>query len=532
MEKRFNVGHEGDEIYKNIVQIDSHLKWYQNKGIRRLNLLILAIFIGQALNGYDGSLISSFQSYKSWVATVGHPSSSALGLINASVYISGFVTAPFAAFISDRFGRKWCIRYSALTNLIGTAIGCAAGAGKSHGYSMFIISRVIIGSGIAFAVMISPIMLQELPHPKQRTALAGFFDCAYNIGSFIAAWVCFGCSHIASNWSWRIPYLIHIGPALFMLIFIQFLPESPRWLMMHGKEEKCREFLVKYHANGHEDDPMVEFELNEIKEALLFEKNVKQDSWKNIFFKKGNRHRMGLVFLIGACQNLSGTGIIQYYYTKILNLVGITDSQTQTGINAGLTSWTWLCALLGLYLSQRIKRRQQLAISWIGTLLANIGLTIATARYEATGASAPGIAAVVMVWLYNGAFFIACGPLFFSYQVEVLTYTMRARGMMVWGLWVKSLSIFSAYTNPLAMERIGYKWYIFYTAIISLTGVLMYFFIVETKGYTLEEIAILFDGEPVQEALAHVTEGQTVYVDDEADSEKDHNVKETSKETV
>lgn len=119
---------------------------------------------------------------------MGHPSASAIGLLNAavckvkssylrfvqllrpcfhfSIDISGLVTAPFARYVSDHYGRRYCIVYTAITNLIGTVLGCVAGEGRSNGYGLFIASRIICGSGIAFALMVSPILLQELPHPR------------------------------------------------------------------------------------------------------------------------------------------------------------------------------------------------------------------------------------------------------------------------------------------------------------------------------------------------------------------------------
>ncbi|KAK0488959.1 major facilitator superfamily domain-containing protein [Armillaria novae-zelandiae] len=450
----------GAEAFRSIPNHGSHLTWWTNDGLRQLNLLLGTIFLAQFLNGYDASLVSGFQSMKPWLKNLGNPDSDHIGLLNAATYLAGLCTAPFAAFIADRWGRKWCIRYSSVTNLIGTAIGAAAGSGGTNGYAMFIMSRIIIGSGLAFALMCSPIMLQELPHPKHRTWMAGFFDVAFIIGNFVAAWVNFGCSHLTNNWAWRIPYLIHIGPALIMIVLISYVPESPRWLIKN-------------------DDELVAFEYAEIQEALRMERETKQDTWKN----------------------LSGTAIISYYYTSILKLVGITDTVTQTGINAGLTSFTFLMALFGLWLTQRVKRRPQLLGTWFAVLCANIGLTVCTAEYTKTKNKGAGIGAVVFVWLYNGAFFVSCGPIFFSYPAEVLHYSMRGKGMMVWAMTAKCLSVFSAYTNPVAMRNIGYKWYTFYTAIIIVTGICIYFFIVETKGHTLEEIGQLFDGKPLETSL-------------------------------
>lgn len=72
----------------------------------------------------------------------------------------------------------------------------------------------------------------------------------------------------------------------------------------------------------------------------------------------------------------------------------------------------------------------------------------------------------------------------------------------MWTFTAKSLSIFNAYTNPVALPRIGWKYFTVYTGTLHITGVLMYFLIVETRGCTLEEIAVLFDGEDT--AFSHM----------------------------
>ncbi|KAM0755183.1 general substrate transporter [Meredithblackwellia eburnea MCA 4105] len=473
----------------------AELPWYKNQGLVKLNCAIAAIYVAQALNGYDGSLVSGFQALTPWKSAMGHPSSSAIGLLNAAVYISGLCTAPFARYVADHWGRRYCVLYGSVANFIGTILGCVAGSGKASGYGLFITSRIICGSGIAFALQISPILLQELPHPRQRTKIAGFFDCAFIVGNFLAAWVTYGTHALKTNWSWRIPYLIHLPFAAFMIVAITFIPESPRWLMSKGRLDEARAFLLKYHANGATEDAMVEFELQEIHEQLEYERTHDQASWGMLFGTKGNRHRIACVCLIAACQNLSGTAIIAYYYTGILKLVGITNTGQVTGINAGLTTFTFFVALLGLWMTQRINRRPQLAISWIGTLCANIWLIVASSHYARHKDKASGVATVVSIWLYNGFFFIACGPLFFSYQAEILTYSIRAKGMMIWTITVKCIATFNAYVNSIALAKIGWKYYTVYTCTLTITGILMYFLIVETRGYTLEEIAVLFDGE-------------------------------------
>lgn len=231
------------------------------------------------LNGFDSSLVSGFQAQASWKAELGHTSASSIGLLNAAYYLAAFAMAPFAWYVSENYGCRWCIRYSAFANILGTVIGAAAGTGNTSGYGMFMALRIIVGSGIGFCLMISPIMLQECSHPRQRTFMAGLFNCVFSIGGFTAAWVIFGCSHIKnSNWSWRIPYILHLGPALFMAIVIWSLPESPRWLKSKGRDAEALDFLVKFHGNGNQNDPLVELTFREVKEALESERVHKQAS--------------------------------------------------------------------------------------------------------------------------------------------------------------------------------------------------------------------------------------------------------------
>lgn len=131
--------------------------------------------MGQFLNGVDDGLIGSFQALTPWKTALGNPSHSEIGLLNVSTSIAGFCTAPVAGYVADRWGRRWCVRYSALTMLVGATLGSLSGINGASGYGLFLASRIVIGSGIAFCLMISPLLLQELPHPSQRVVIAGLF---------------------------------------------------------------------------------------------------------------------------------------------------------------------------------------------------------------------------------------------------------------------------------------------------------------------------------------------------------------------
>ncbi|WVQ83710.1 hypothetical protein IAT38_005854 [Cryptococcus sp. DSM 104549] len=509
--------------WHSIPNASDRLKWYQNKGQLKLNFFLAVIFIGMVLNGYDGSLISGLQASDSWQADLEYPSSMRIGMLNSLGNISGLVVGPIIMYIDDNFGRRWGIRFYGYTMLIGSVLGCIAGIPGVSGYGLFVAGRAIIGLGLASFLMTSLITIQEIAHPRTREAVAASWDSYWIIGSVIASWVIFGTvGYMTTSWSWRIPYIIQVPVAVFILIAVQFVPETPRFLYSKGREEEAFQFLVKYHGNGDVDDPLVHFEFQEMKEAIKLEKEAKAEKWSTILKSRSNRHRMGLAMLMAFCTGLSGSSIIYYYYTSVFDLVGITDATTQTGINAGLSIFTWFCQMATVYVGRFVGRRKILLFVWPAILVSLVGLCVSSGVFAnaAEGNTHAGIATVVLVWIYLGCFNFTA-PILYAYPAEVQTFSMRSKGLLIWNTVNQLEGAYVTWVDSVALDAIGYKYYIVYMPLIITQWILIYFFMVETKGYTLEEIALAFDGpsnEPAAslEILPAVEQsGQGNYEEDE-----------------
>lgn len=118
-------------------------------------------------------------------------------------------------------------------------------------------------------------------------------------GAILAAATTLGTYNIPSNWAWRIPSLLQLAPSILQLLFIWFIPESPRWLMSKDRDEEAFEILVKYHAEGRHDDAFVSAEFSEIKNRMRHEKENAKHKWSELVRTSGNRKRTFIAICVG-----------------------------------------------------------------------------------------------------------------------------------------------------------------------------------------------------------------------------------------
>jgi MFS family permease len=118
-----------------------------------------------------------------------------------------------------------------------------------------------MGFGIIPGIVGASSLVNELAHPRQRPFIGAAYNVIWYIGSIVAAWLCYGLSlHISSSWEWRAPSIVQIVPSAFIISVVFFFPESPRWLISRGREDEAFDILVRFHANGDSEDPMVKAE--------------------------------------------------------------------------------------------------------------------------------------------------------------------------------------------------------------------------------------------------------------------------------
>jgi MFS family permease len=185
-----------------------------------------------------------------------------------------------------------------------------------------------------------------------------------------------------SDWSWRLPSLLQAICSIVILAFIFCMPESPRWLCNKDRHDEALAVFSRWHGEGNENDEFVQLEYAEVRAAIALDKQQDQTNWSDFLKTKGNRKRIIIITAIGFFSQWSGNGLISYYLKYVMDNVGLTDPQTQLGINGGMKTLALCENFAFAFLVDKLGRRPIYLISTIGTFVMFNIFTIISARYD------------------------------------------------------------------------------------------------------------------------------------------------------
>ncbi|KAG0707063.1 general substrate transporter [Suillus ampliporus] len=462
--------------------------WYRNIRLIILNFWIAIMFITCCAYGYDSSMMNGLQSLTQWNQAFNYPTGGKLGLLNAIQTIGSLSAYPFVPYMADGMGRRFSI-------IFGASIMVAAAAIQTASYSvqMFIGARFLIGFGQTFAAVAAPLLVAEVAYPSHRSQATSLYNASWCLGSIIAAWTTYGTFTIPTSWAWRIPSALQGVLSMIQVLLIWFVPESPRWLVSKGKEERALQVLAYYHANGNARDPLVEYEFEEIKAAIAFDREVAGNvGWLSLIKNPGNRKRLRIVIALAVFSQWSGNGLVSYYLNKVFTAIGITNPTTQLLMDGILDTFNLFVAIIASFYCDRVGRRPLLLASCAGMAIFWTAQTICFAIHQKTGSIAASHAVIVFIFLYYGFYDLGFAPLVL-YTIEILPFALRAKGFIMFHFVLSLSLVFNQYVNPIALEALQWKYYLVYIFWLCFEFVFCYLFLIETKNRTLEETATIFD---------------------------------------
>ncbi|KAL7804543.1 general substrate transporter [Trichoderma afarasin] len=473
---------------------------------------IIAFFCS-TMNGYDGSLINNLLQnpwfQKKYVES-GNDGIWA-GIVSSMYQIGGVVALPFVGPAIDGFGRRVGMLLGAIFIVVGTIV-----QGVSNSQGQFMGGRFLLGFGVSIAAAAGPMYVVEINHPAYRGRVGAMYNTLWFSGAIISAGAARGGLNVGGDYSWRLITWLQALFAGLICIFAMFLPESPRWLYVNNKKEQAKAVLTKYHGNGNPDSPWVQLQLFEYEQLLNMDGADKRWwDYRALFRSRSAVYRLLCNITITVFGQWAGNAVLSYFLGSVLDTAGYTGSIQQANITLINNCQQFAWAILGAFLVDRVGRRPLLLFSFAACVVVWMGMTIASARFAASqsGVDADGNAiynnpaaskaALAMIFIFGAVYSVGITPLQALYPVEVLSFEMRAKGMAFSSFATNAAGLLNQFAWPVSMKKIGWHTYIIYTIWDLVQVTVVYFFIPETKGRTLEELDEIFEAKnPVKASTA------------------------------
>ena len=276
-------------------------------------------------------------------------------------------------------------------------------------------------------------------------------------GVCLSYWLDFGFSFLEpSSISWRFPIAFQIVFALIILSFILGLPESPRWLILKGKEDEAMSVLGALSALA-PDDPYVHTEFAAIKDTVL---EMSQGSFRDLFTSTESRHfhRTVLAYVNQVFQQISGINLITYYAATIYrNELHLTSFISRI-LAAGNGTEYFLASWIAVFTIEKIGRRPLM-------LFGAAGMSFSMAVLAGTNSkpgTATGIVAATFLFIFNTFFAIGWLGMTWLYPAEIVPLRIRApaNALSTSANWAFNFMV--VMITPVAFNNITYQTYIIF----------------------------------------------------------------------
>lgn len=362
-------------------------------------LTIFFACLGSITYGYCSAIISSTLASPAFLSTMklltATNSTQLSGTIQALFQVGALFGGLMSGLTSDPLGRRTAIFIACVLVIIGSALQ----TGSTH-VAMFIVARFITGMGIGNLVIIVPTWQSEVSNPHSRGLLVGMHGTFILIGYSLALWIGTAFSYVPNgDTQWRVPLALQVVPPLLLACGIYAIPESPRWLLQHGKEEAALHVCKKLRKN--KNDPNDDFAIAEfagIKAQWEYDREL-DSTWLAIFRVKSYRRRAFIGFSALFLAQCTGTQVINNYGPSIYEMIGY-GPKAQLFLSCGWISSGILSNFISALLMDKVGRVNMIRFGFVGTLVALIGTTVTLAIGTRTGNSGVLKAAVWFIYMH------------------------------------------------------------------------------------------------------------------------------------
>ena len=203
-------------------------------------------------------------------------------------------------------------------------VGAAGQCGTAGNYLAYNVCKCISSVGIGSSLTVAYLYGVEVVIPQRRGAIVALVSIGLTVGTLISAGTTAGTSKIDNDWAWRIPVIMQIPIAIIYAVGIVFFPESPRWLMLKGREDDARRSFGKYY-NMDPYSEVITAQVREVQTYIEFERELAATtSWTELFHRNYIRRTVASTF-VALAQALSGASFVVNYFVIFLSIIGVSN---------------------------------------------------------------------------------------------------------------------------------------------------------------------------------------------------------------
>ncbi|KAI0062567.1 general substrate transporter [Artomyces pyxidatus] len=458
-------------------------------------LLVLCSSISGLLFGYDTGVVSGA------LVTIGSDLGPAAlsdlqkELITSSTTLGAMLGGLGAGMLSDIIGRRPVLVIADIL-FMGGAIGQAV----SHNVWSMIGTRFLIGWGVGIAACVAPLYIQELSPTRLRGRMVVINVVAITLGQVIAYGIDAGFENVHHGWRW----MVGLGtvPAGLQVIFLFFLPESPRILLKRGHVDEARAVMGKIyaHATSEQVDMKVKVLQAAVRQSIVITQTTTfLQRFRSILFVPVNRRALIVACGMQAFQQLCGFNTLMYYSATLFKQIGFNQP---TAVGLIVSGTNFIFTLFALKYIDIIGRRKIMLFSAPGMIF---GLTLASIAFHyltkqtggvlVDGTSYPhswsGVVLFSMI-AFVASYATGLGNVpwqqgeFFSLEVRGIGTSLATTTN-----WAANLLIGSTYLSLMAKITPSGA-FGFYAGLCLLGFLFVVFCFPETAGLSLEEVQMVF----------------------------------------
>lgn len=448
-------------------------------------VVTLVATLGGLLFGYDTAVISgaekSIQAYlidSQGLGTLIH------GITVSSALIGCIIGGSISGLISSTYGRK-----NALMLAGGLFLFSAFGSGNpeflffergvpSMGLLWtFNFYRILGGIGVGLASAVCPMYIGEIAPADIRGRLVSLNQFAIIFGMLVVYFVNWGIADGQTiEWineiGWRRMFFSEAIPAFIFITLMFFMPESPRYLAMQGKDERALSVLQHFNGLGKGKDI-----LEEIKGSVQSSKKAKLLSYGKKVLVAG--------ILLSVFQQFVGINVALYYAPRIFESMGAAkDASMLQTIIMGLINVVF--TIIAIMTVDKWGRKPLLITGSIGMAVGMIAISVLAFN------NIIGVSTLIFIIVYTASFMMSWGPVCWVLISEIFPNKIRSQAVAIAVAAQWAANFFISATYPPMMEFSGGGTYLFYGIMSILSAFFVWKIIPETKGKTLEEMETIW----------------------------------------